>query len=63
MGVDYKELAKMTSLPPQDKRVVQRALASLPPRLEQAKQTEMGEMMGKLKEVCGSRPLVERCEC
>ncbi len=49
----------MSTLPPQDKRVVQKALATLPPRLEQAKQKEMGEMMGKLKEVCG-RPLSQQ---
>lgn len=41
----------MEGLPPPDRRVVQKALASLPPRLEEAKQKEMGEMMGKLKEV------------
>lgn len=52
----------MAGLPPQDKKVVQRALATLPPRLEQAKQNEMGEMMGKLKEVGGSRPLAKGCE-
>lgn len=53
--VDYKELAKMEGLPPQDRKVVQRALATLPKRLEEAKQAEMGEMMGKLKEVWGSQ--------
>lgn len=42
----------MNSLPPQDKKVVQKALATLPPRLEEAKQKEMSEMMGKLKEAC-----------
>lgn len=57
---DYKELAKMDSLPPQDRRIVQRALASLPSRLEEAKQKEMGEMMGKLKEVGRYRLLAER---
>lgn len=57
---DYKELAKMDGLPPQDRRVVQKALASLPSRLEDAKQKEMGEMMGKLKEVGRCRPLAER---
>ncbi|MCJ1362566.1 hypothetical protein MMC16_001670 [Acarospora aff. strigata] len=41
----------MPALPPQDKRIVQKALQTLPPRLEQAKQKEMGEMMGKLKEL------------
>lgn len=41
----------MSNLPPQDRKIVQKALATLPPRLEQAKQKEMGDMMGKLKEV------------
>ena len=50
----------MPALPPQDKRIVQKALQTLPPRLEQAKQKEMGEMMGKLKEVCDCRSFTER---
>ncbi|KAI9826053.1 MAG: hypothetical protein M1832_000502 [Thelocarpon impressellum] len=47
---DYKTLATMRALPPADMRVVQRALVQLPPRIEAAKQKEMAEMMGKLKE-------------
>ncbi len=46
----------MPTLPPADKKIVQKALATLPPRVDQAKQKEMGEMMGKLKEVCGGSP-------
>ncbi|MCJ1485737.1 hypothetical protein MMC06_005912 [Schaereria dolodes] len=48
---DYKELSKMPNLPAQDKKVVQNALSTLPPRINAAKETEMGEMMGKLKEL------------
>ena len=49
--IDYKELSKMSSLPPQDQKVVQAALRILPARINAAKDKEMGEMMGKLKEV------------
>lgn len=42
----------MASLSGQDRKVVQKALASLPPQISSAKDKEMGEMMGKLKEVC-----------
>jgi tetratricopeptide (TPR) repeat protein len=48
---DYKLLAAMDNLPPDDKRVVQKALGDLPARINQAKEKEMGEMMGKLKDV------------
>ena len=34
-----------------DAQAVRKARASLPPRLEKAKQEEMGEMMGKLKQL------------
>jgi hypothetical protein len=34
-----------------DRKTVQGALRTLPPRLEDAKQQEMGEMMGKLKQL------------
>lgn len=49
--VDYRELAQMSNLPAQDKKIVQSALSSLPSRINVAKEREMGEMMGKLKEV------------
>lgn len=41
----------MPNLPIPDKRIVQNALATLPPRINEAKEKEMGEMMGKLKEL------------
>ena len=41
----------MENLSPQDRRSVQKELASLPARINAAKESEMGEMMGKLKEV------------
>ncbi|PYH96621.1 tetratricopeptide repeat protein 1 [Aspergillus ellipticus CBS 707.79] len=48
---DYKELAGMENLPPDDKRVVQKALRELPAEINQAREKEMGEMMGKLKDL------------
>lgn len=41
----------MDGLSVQDRGVVRRALGALPGRVEEAKRREMGEMMGKLKEV------------
>ena len=49
--IDYRELAQMSNLPAGDKKIVQSALSSLPSRINAAKEREMGEMMGKLKEV------------
>lgn len=48
---DYKTLAQLPTLPPQDNKIVQTALRSLPPRINAAKEKEMGDMMGKLKEL------------
>lgn len=48
---DYKALSLLPTLPPQDKKIVQAALRSLPPRIHTAKEKEMGDMMGKLKEL------------
>lgn len=48
---DYKAAAQFQSLPVQDRKVVQKALAELPPRIQEAKDKEMGDMLGKLKEV------------
>ncbi|BCS04264.1 uncharacterized protein AKAW2_80065S [Aspergillus luchuensis] len=48
---DYKELAAMDNLPPEDKRIVQKALRELPAKIGQAREKEMGEMMGKLKDL------------
>ena len=41
----------MPNLPAQDKKIVQNALSSLPSKINVAKEKEMGEMMGKLKEL------------
>lgn len=48
---DYKAAAQFQSLPAQDRKVVQKALAELPPSIQEAKDKEMGDMLGKLKEV------------
>lgn len=48
---DYKALAQLPALPPQDNKIVQTALRGLPPRINAAKEKEMGDMMGKLKEL------------
>lgn len=41
----------MPNLPIPDKKIVTQQLRSLPPRIEAAKQKDLGEMMSKLKEV------------
>lgn len=48
---DYRELASMDTLPPDDRRIVQKALRELPAKINQAKDKEMADMMGKLKDV------------
>ncbi|KAL2809416.1 hypothetical protein BJX63DRAFT_358161 [Aspergillus granulosus] len=48
---DYKALAAMDNLPPNDRKVVQRALRELPERISKARENEMAEMMGKLKDL------------
>ncbi|KAH6723287.1 hypothetical protein DL95DRAFT_357758 [Leptodontidium sp. 2 PMI_412] len=48
---DYKTLAKMSNLSAADREIVQRQLIQLPPRTKAAQEKEMGEMMGKLKEL------------
>ncbi|KAL4864397.1 hypothetical protein BDV12DRAFT_176283 [Aspergillus spectabilis] len=48
---DYKILAAMENLPVEDRRIVQRALRELPARINKARESEMGEMMGKLKDL------------
>ncbi|KAJ5712527.1 hypothetical protein N7493_008995 [Penicillium malachiteum] len=48
---DYKILSGMDNLPPQDRRIVQRALRELPDRLKEAREKEMGEMMSKMKDL------------
>lgn len=46
---DYKELAAMSILTPGDRKLVQRQLQLLPPKVKEAQQVEMADMMGKLK--------------
>lgn len=51
---DYTLLASsqfFTGLPPSDQRTVRSALVTLPPRVNEAKEHEVGEMMGKLKDL------------
>ncbi|KAL9021415.1 MAG: hypothetical protein Q9185_001423 [Variospora sp. 1 TL-2023] len=50
---DYQSLSSLPSslLPPSDTKIVNAALRTLPPRINAAKEQEMGEMMGKLKEL------------
>ena len=55
---DYKELAAMDNLSPQDKEVVQKALEELPRKIQDARENEMGEMMGKLKDVRSHRGFI-----
>lgn len=46
---DYRYLSTVPNLSPLDRKTVQSALVHLGPRLNQAKEQEMAEMMGKLK--------------
>lgn len=46
---DYTFLATATNLSPLDKKTVQKSMADIGPKLEEAKSNEMAEMMGKLK--------------
>lgn len=49
---DYQALSTtLPSLASSDRQIVQRALAELPERIKVAREREMGEMMGKLKEL------------
>jgi len=47
---DYQSLSAM-DLTPLDRKHVSTALRTLPPKLEEAKKTEMADMMGKLKQL------------
>jgi hypothetical protein len=51
MCIDYKTLDSFSSLTSLDRKTVQTGLRNIPPKLEVAKQQEMGEMMGKLKQL------------
>lgn len=46
---DYKELAAMSILSAGDRKLVLRQLQLLPPKVKKAQETEMADMMGKLK--------------
>ncbi|KAL9613751.1 MAG: hypothetical protein Q9204_008877, partial [Flavoplaca sp. TL-2023a] len=49
---DYQSLSPLSSiLSPSDKKIVNTALRNLPAQIAVAKEKEMGEMMGKLKEL------------
>ncbi|KLJ09120.1 hypothetical protein EMPG_15459 [Blastomyces silverae] len=48
---DYKALLAMENLPVQDERVVRKALRELPGLVNSAKEEEVAEMMGKLKDL------------
>ncbi|EGD95604.1 tetratricopeptide repeat protein [Trichophyton tonsurans CBS 112818] len=53
---DYKSLLELGILPPHDTRAVKAALSGLPAKINAAKDKEMAEMMGKLKDL-GNRIL------
>ncbi|EFQ96971.1 hypothetical protein MGYG_00015 [Nannizzia gypsea CBS 118893] len=48
---DYKSLLALGNLPPQDTRAVKITLRDLPAKINVAKDKEMAEMMGKLKDL------------
>lgn len=48
---DYKTLSQMQNLSAADRKIVQQQLISLPPRTKAAQEKEVGEMMGKLKQL------------
>ncbi|PGH17068.1 hypothetical protein AJ80_04941 [Polytolypa hystricis UAMH7299] len=48
---DYKTLLGLGNLPPADERVARTALRELPDRINEAREREVGQMMGKLKDL------------
>jgi hypothetical protein len=48
----------MPNLPPGDRNIVQQQMKLLPSRTKAAQEKEMGEMMGKLKEVSRENSLI-----
>ncbi|KAI5286637.1 hypothetical protein KEM54_006631 [Ascosphaera aggregata] len=48
---DYKKLLTLGNLPSQDEKLVRKNLRELPAKIAAAREKEMGEMMGKLKEL------------
>lgn len=59
---DYKTLASMDNLPADDRRIVQKGLRELPEKINKAREKEMGEMMGKLKDVSSLNSLALRLD-
>lgn len=50
----------MTNLSAVDRKIVKQQLVQLPPRTKAAQEKEMGEMMGKLKQVGVMSPFLAR---
>ena len=48
---DYKAVNNLKTLGHIDQKIVQKALRELPARIQEARDKEMGDMMGKLKEL------------
>ena len=48
---DYRAVDGLGTLGPVDRKIVQKALRELPERIKEARDKEMGDMMGKLKEL------------
>ena len=48
---DYKAVNDLKTLGPIDQKIVTKALRELPSRIQEARDKEMGDMMGKLKEL------------
>ncbi|CAG7922313.1 unnamed protein product [Penicillium olsonii] len=48
---DYQALVAIETVSADDKRIAQRELRQLPARINQAREKEMGDMMGKLKDL------------
>lgn len=55
-GLDYKTLSQMSNLSAADRKIVQQQMRVLPAKTKAAQEAEMGEMMGKLKQVCSPLP-------
>ena len=51
ISIDYKAVLALGVLHAADQKFVRAQLVALPPRINVAKENEMGEMMGKLKDV------------
>ena len=51
---DFKEILQLNVVPAADQKFIRNQIVLLGPRINEAKEKEMAEMMGKLKEVCQS---------